>query len=980
VAVKQKKKTAPRPGPPTSNPSHECDKIFPLHPKAVRPMELPSVYNPEAVDSKWYPVWEQQGLFHATPDPKRTPFVIVIPPPNVTGSLHMGHALNNTLQDLLIRWRRMKGDNTLWLPGTDHGGIATQNVVEKQLKAEGKTRHDLGRRAFLERMWKWRQESGDTILMQLKKLGCALDWSRTRFTMDAFSSAAVLKAFVEFYRDGLLYRGYRLVNWCPRCQTALSDIEVEYVETRGKLWQIRYPFKDGGSAPDRDQYARSGTAEEDPPAKPGAPAAVIVATTRPETMLGDTAVAVNPEDERYKSFIGRRLVLPLMNREIPLVADAAVDSAFGTGAVKVTPSHDQTDFDIAARHNLPHEMVIGFDGRMTERAGKFAGQTVKDARKNVLAELEAGGFLVKEEDYKHSVATCYRCATVIEPLESSQWFLKTKDVAGAAARATEKGEVKIFPSSWEKPYLNWLNNNRDWCVSRQIWWGHQIPVWYCPDCGGYTDEQKQKIKADPEFQKEETKLALRQGTGEPFVQESAPRACPRCGGAGLLQDPDVLDTWFSSGLWPLTTLGWPQENPDLAYFYPTTVLATGHEILYLWVARMVMMGLYFRKQVPYRHVFIHGIVRDKGGRKMSKSLNNVIDPLDIIKKFGTDALRFAIVSQAVPGRDMQMAEENFTAARNFANKMWNASRFVLTNLAGHTPADIPVEKRDLADRWILHRFADVRSETEGFLAQYDMAQAARALRAFFWDDFCDWYIELAKIRLQGEGAAPEARRAAQQTLADVLEGILRAFHPIMPFITEELWHALGETLGQKRPGSLMTQDYLSPLPDLSGVLPADLKAMGFLMETVTAVRTIRSEMNVPLGKTVDMIASFQTESSENRQSLSRHGDYVKRLAKVSNLQLVTNGRRPPQAATAVVADAEFYVPVGDLIDRPKEKQRLLKEISALEADEKRLAERLGNPDFIQRAPTEEIEKARSRAAEVAAKLKRLRDHLQALDD
>ncbi len=915
-------------------------------------MELASVYSPETTESKRYEVWNKAGLFGSKPDPAKKPFTIVIPPPNVTGSLHMGHALNSTLQDMLIRWHKMSGFNTLWLPGTDHGGIATQNVVEKQLKAGGKSRHDLGRDKFLERMWEWRKESGDTILMQLRRLGASCDWTRTRFTMDEASSKAVTHAFTEFYKRKLIYRGFRLVNWCTRCGTSLSDIEVEHLDTKGKLWHIRYPLKDGSGD-------------------------LIVATTRPETMLGDTGVAVNPDDERYKNLIGKTLVLPLMDREIPIVADAAVDSSFGSGAVKVTPSHDQTDFDIAQRHNLPHEMVIGYDGRMTERAGAFAGQKVQEARKNVLAALEQGGFLIKEEDHKLPVTTCYRCATAIEPLESSQWFLKTKDLAADAAKATRDGRVKIYPESWEKPYLLWLDNNRDWCLSRQIWWGHQIPVWYCLACGPLKPEEKSAITADPMFKNEGTKLLLREKTGEPIVSETKPDKCPRCGKNELVQDPDVLDTWFSSGLWPLTTLGWPDATADLNYYYPTSVLATGHEILYLWVARMVMMGLAFKKEIPYKHVFIHGIVRDKQGKKMSKSLNNVIDPLDVMKKYGTDALRFALVSQAVPGRDMQLSDDSFVGARNFSNKIWNATRFALGNLSDYKPSEIPLEKRELADRWIIHRLQETVKAAGDFIAQYDMAQAARAAYAFFWGDFCDWYIELAKIRLQAGADNADAlpgRRVAQQTLVEVLDGILRLLHPIMPFITEELWRALGEVTGRQGQALLMAQPLLAPKSALS---ESDRKAMQTLMETITAIRTVRSEMNVPLGKTIPVTASVHN-GSYSRGLLKDQEDPIKRLAKVSELTVLEKAARPPQSATAVVADFEIFIPLEGLIDFDKERQRLQKDLAFLETDNNRLEERLNNPDFIARAPQEEVDKARQRLQEVALKKKRLQDHLTAL--
>jgi valyl-tRNA synthetase len=928
-------------------------------------IELPSVYVPEATESKWYDVWNGRGHFGASPDGARPPYAVVIPPPNVTGSLHMGHALNNTLQDVLVRRRRMKGDAALWIPGTDHGGIATQNVVERLLKKEGKSRHDLGREKFLRRMWEWRQESGDTILLQLRRLGCGCDWTRTAFTMDEERSRSVTAAFVELYRRHLIYRGRRLVNWCPRCYTALSDIEVEHAETSGKLWHIRYPLAGADGAD------------------------VVVATTRPETMLGDTAVAVHPDDPRFKDAVGKKLRLPLMDREIPVVADAAIDSAFGTGAVKVTPSHDPTDFEIGQRHGLPHEMVIGYDGRMTDRAGAYAGLTVKECREKVLADLAAGGFLVKEEDHRHAVAGCYRCGTVIEPLESSQWFMKTRDLAERAARAVETDRVQIFPESWEKPYLHWLRNNRDWCISRQIWWGHRIPVWYCLKCSGLTAEQLSQLAKDPTFSLESTKLLLRESGADPIVQAEDPVVCPRCGKEEIIQDPDVLDTWFSSALWPFSTLGWPRKTDDLARFYPTAVLVTGHEILYLWVARMVMMGEELMSEVPFRHVFIHGIVRDKQGKKMSKSLNNVIDPLDVMKKFGTDALRFALVSSAVPGRDMQLSDDSFVGARNFANKLWNASRFALAHVAARPPRDVPPAERDLADRWLRRRLRETLSAVDAHFAQYDLAQAARALYAFFWGDFCDWYIELAKARLPTGPAAGWAEQpdlpgagAARATLLEALDAVLRALHPVMPFITEELWQALGEATGRRPalsavegPGeSLMTARGLDlPGEDASD---RDMRDMAVLMETVTAIRTIRSEMNVPPGKTVAVVVKAAADSP-SRALLTDYAEYVKRLARVSDLTFGEKGTASPVAA-AVAADFELFVPLEGLIDFEKERQRLAKEKAALEADVRRLEERLDNPDFVQRAPAEEVEKARARRAESSLKARRLQDHIDAL--
>jgi valyl-tRNA synthetase len=914
--------------------------------------ELPSVYNPDSVEERATALWRERRLAASQPD-GRAPYAIVIPPPNVTGSLHMGHALNNTLQDVLIRWRHLKGDNTLWIPGTDHGGIATQNVVEKLLKKEGKTRHDLGRDKFLEKMWAWRQESGDTILMQLRRLGCSLDWDRTRFTMDEASSKAVLRAFVELHVRGLIYLGKRLVNWCPRCATALSDIEVEYEERSGHLWHIRYPLADGSGD-------------------------VVVATTRPETMLGDRAVAVHPQDARYTALQGTKIRLPLrqghVNETIPLIADDIVDQSFGSGAVKVTPAHDFVDFEIQRRHPaIGSLMVIGYDGKMTPAAGtNYQGLSVTECRKKVVEDLDKQGFLVKTEPYTNNVSICYRCLNPIEPLESSQWFVKTQSMARRAAQATEDGRVKIHPESWTKPYLSWLNTNKDWCVSRQIWWGHRIPIWYCRPClkKALSPEDAARVEKDPEFLSQWSKEILRSIAEDnkiTAVAELKP-SCPACGGSEMFQDPDVLDTWFSSGLWPLTTLGWPEETADLRYYYPTSVLATGHEILYLWVARMVMMGLEFRGEVPFRDVFIHGIVRDKQGRKMSKSLNNVIDPLDVMKKFGADALRFALVSQAAPGRDMQLSDDSFIGARNFANKIWNAVRYALGHLAGYRPADVPPARREAADRWILRRLAETMDTTDRFLDQFDPAQAARALYAFFWNDFCDWYLEISKHRLLNPDAPAAARDAARQTLWEVLNGALRALHPVMPFITEELSRALREAAGLPAEPALLETPAV-PFPDAVG--DDDMADMAFLQNAVTALRTLRSEMNVPPGKPLTVAVHHARAAETSRRRLERTETLLRHLAKVGELRPAPGATPPPQSAACVVEDMEFFVPLEGLIDFAKEKQRLEKEETEADRNILIARERLENPDFLSRAPVEKVAEMKQRLADMLSRRERL---------
>lgn len=887
--------------------------------------DLPKTYDPATAEAPWYPIWEKQRYFEAKNGPG-TPYAIVIPPPNVTGSLHMGHALNSTLQDILIRWRRMAGDRALWVPGTDHGGIATQNVVEKLLRAEKKTRQDLGRDAFLERMWAWRREAGDTILMQLKRLGASLDWTRTRFTMDDVCSRAVREAFVRLFNKGLIYRGPRMVNWCPRCQTALSDIEVEHEERAGKLWHIRYPFS---SAPG------------------GSP--IVVATTRPETLLGDTAVAVNPEDPRYQSAIGKMLRPPLLGREIPVIADAAVEAAFGSGAVKVTPAHDPTDFEIGERHGLPHEVVIGFDGKMTAKAGAYAGLDRFEARKQILEELEKQGLLEKTEDYRLSAATCYRCGTVVEPLVSDQWFLEVGAMAQRAADATRDGRVRIFPASWEKPYLHWLDNIKDWCISRQIWWGHRIPVWYCPNAK----------KADC----------------PPIASVEPPAACPACGSKGLVQDEDVLDTWFSSGLWPMEVFLWPEETTDLRTFYPTSVLVTGHEILYLWVARMVMFGLEFRDEVPFRQVFIHGIVRDKQGKKMSKSLGNVVDPLDIMKQYGTDALRFSLAESSVPGRDLHLSNDAFLKARNFANKLWNASRFVLLNLDGHRAgAPIPAEGLSLEDQWILEKTRETIARVDQALAAYNMAEAARALYEFVWGTFCDWYLEIAKATL----TAPQdpGRPVKQAMLAETLNVILRLLHPFMPYETEALFQALRPHLGPTR-NSLMVEAW--PTADSPSAATAVGRAMSKVQEVVTAIRTLRSESMIAPATLIDVHLSVHDSET---LALLRDNAQVKRfvhmLGKVNRLEFGSG--LSADFLFTVFDGGEIFVPAAGLVDKAKERARLEKNLRQLEQSLARGQSQMANADFLSRAPAEEVERLRSQITQMAAKILSLRRNMEGLKD
>jgi valyl-tRNA synthetase len=877
---------------------------------------LDKSYDPTLVEPAWVDRWEAAGYFGAASEGK--PYTIVIPPPNVTGSLHMGHALNSTLQDILIRYHKMKGFAALWVPGTDHGGIATQNVVEKLMKKEGVSRHQLGREKFLERMWAWRQETGDNILFQLRKLGAALDWTRTRFTMDEVCSKAVRKAFVDLYKKKLLYRGKRLVNWCPRCGTALADIEVEHKDSKGSLWHIKYPSQDGASY-------------------------VTVATTRPETLLGDTAVAVHPDDERYRDVAGKMLALPLTNRFIPVIADDAIDAAFGSGAVKVTPAHDPTDFEIGHRHHLPHVTVIGFDGKMTAEAGPaYVGLDRFAARKKVVADLEAQGLLEKVEDHNLALSVCYRCDDVVEPLESEQWFLSMRAMADRALEAGRTGQVRIVPESWENPARLWLENIRDWCVSRQIWWGHRIPVWTCEAGRGC----------------------------ERIVSEIDPTSCPSCGGTSLVQDPDVLDTWFSSALWPFSVFNWPDNNPDLKRFFPTATLVTGHEILYLWVVRMVMFALEFHNTVPFKTVLIHGIVRDKQGRKMSKSIGNVIDPLDLIKDYGADALRFSLAQSAVPGRDMHIAPENFVSARNFSNKIWNATRFALMNMPP-VRVELPSSAAlSMEDKWILHRTNDIIETVTQALESFDMSAAARALYHFFWSDFCDWYLETAKPRLQ----SAEQKAAPQAVLAHVLETSFRLLHPFTPFITEELWQKLPRATTTTTT-HLMASSW--PVANPAHQFPEAYRDMVRFQEVVTKLRSIRSEMGVPPPQPIEV--HVQTQDSSLQSLLETLSPVLASLnTKISSLRFAAQLSRPPASVSAVVPGANLFVPLSGLIDFSKEKTRLEKELGQVRQDIERMEKKLANADFTSRAPAEEVAKARERLAEAQERSRRLGENIEIL--
>ena len=863
---------------------------------------LSKVYDPQSVEEKWYKWWEESKFFSAKMEEGKPAFSIVMPPPNVTGMLHMGHAMDNTLQDILTRYKRMQGYNTLWVPGTDHAGIATQAKVEAQLRKEGTDRYELGREKFLERAWAWKEEYGNTITTQLRKLGSSCDWDKERFTMDEGCSKAVREAFVRLYKKGLIYQGNYIVNWCPHCHTTISDIEVEHVENEGKIYYFRYPIE--------------GTEEY-----------IQIATTRPETMFGDTAVAVHPDDERYKHLIGKNVILPVVERRIPIIADEYVEREFGTGAVKITPSHDVNDFEMGQRHHLPEIVVIDKDGKMNENAGIYEGLDRYECREKLIADFEKSGVLVKIEDHTNSVGHCYRCNTVIEPLVSKQWFVKMKPLAEPAMQAALNGDVKFIPERFTKIYLGWLENIRDWCISRQLWWGHRIPVWYCEDCG------------------------------EVICEMEDPTVCPKCGSTHLHQDPDVLDTWFSSGLWPFSTMGWPEKTPEFDMFYPTSVLVTGRDIIFFWVARMLFDALEFTGSVPFKEVFIHGLVLDSQGRKMSKSLGNGVDPLKVIKEYGADSLRFMLITGNTPGNDLRYRDERLESARNFANKIWNAARFSLMNLEDYQADSALAPKYETADKWIISRYSAVSRQVTEMLDRYELGEAARVLYEFIWNEFCDWYIELVKPRLYGKDTE-ESRYAAQKTLVEVLRGSMELLHPFMPFITEEIWQHLpheGETI------------MLAKWPEQEeSLISAEIdKQMELTIEVIRAIRNLRSEMNVPLGKKAEVIIC--ANNPEYTVYLKDGANYILSLASAESLSVEeTLAAKPTQAATAVVHGIEIYLPLKGLIDLDKEIARLEKELTKMEGEIKRIEGKLANEGFVAKAPAEVIEKEKEKLVKYQA--------------
>ena len=871
--------------------------------------ELPKVYDPKEVEERIYAQWESHGCFRGKADPEKKPFTIVMPPPNVTGQLHMGHAMDATMQDILTRFKRMQGYAALWVPGTDHAGIATQIKVEEELRVkEGLTRYDLGREKFLERVWAWKEKFGNRIVEQQKKLGASCDWERSRFTMDEGCSKAVREVFVNLYEKGLIYKGSRIINWCPHCVTALSDAEVEYQDKPGHLWHMRYPLSDGSGY-------------------------LVVATTRPETMMGDTGVAVNPNDERYRDLVGKTVTLPIMNREIPIVADEYVEMDFGTGCVKMTPAHDPNDFEVGLRHNLEVIRVLDDNGVVNAEGGPFEGMDRYEARKAVVARMEELGLMEKIEDYSHNVGTCYRCHNDVEPIISAQWFVKMEPLAREAMRVVRDGEVKFVPERFSKTYLNWMENVHDWCISRQLWWGHQIPVWYCADCGKMTCTRE-----DPEV-------------------------CQHCGSPNLTRDPDVLDTWFSSALWPFSTLGWPDETADLDYFYPTDVLVTGYDIIFFWVARMIFSGCEQTKKPPFHTVLIHGLVRDAQGRKMSKSLGNGIDPLEMIDKYGCDALRFNLITGNSPGNDMRFYTERCEAMRNFANKIWNASRFLLMNLTIDRCA-LP-EQLELEDKWILSKLNAVIRDVTANMESYEMGVAAQKLYDFIWDTFCDWYIELTKARLNGEDA--DAKEQAQQVLCHVLTQILKLLHPFMPFITEEIWQALPH-----EGDFLMLQSW--PEYDAALNFPEEERAMELVMDAIKAIRARRSEMNVPPSKKAEL-----TVVTEDQAVFAAGIPFLQRLANASQVNITA---QPPVSldglVSVVTSAAKLYIPLAELVDLEAERARLAKEIEKAEKYLASIEKKLSNEKFVSKAPEAVVQRERDNLDKTRALIAQLKESAAAL--
>ena len=867
--------------------------------------ELAKAYEPKEVEDRIYDFWMKGKYFHAEVDPKKKPYTIVIPPPNITGQLHLGHAMDETLQDTLIRWRRMQGYSALWLPGTDHASIATEAKIVEAMRKEGITKEEIGREKFLERAWAWKDQYGGRIVEQLKKLGSSCDWDRLRFTMDEGCNKAVNHVFKKLYDKGLIYRGERIINWCPHCKTSISDAEVVFEEKEGSFWHLRYPLSDG-----------SGYIE--------------LATTRPETMLGDTAVAVHPDDERYKALVGKTVILPLVNKEIPIIADSYVEQDFGTGVVKITPAHDPNDFEVGLRHNLPVINVMDDGGVINENGGKYAGMPALEARKQIVKDLDEAGFLIKIEPIKHNVGTCYRCGTVVEPRVSTQWFVKMEPLAKPAIDAVKDGDIRFIPERMDKVYYNWMENIKDWCISRQLWWGHQIPAWYC-ECG------------------------------ETIVSETVPTVCPKCGGTHLTRDPDTLDTWFSSALWPFSTLGWPDNTEELKYFYPTNTLVTGYDIIFFWVARMIFSGLEHMGEVPFNTVFFHGLIRDAQGRKMSKSLGNGVDPLDVISVYGADALRFTLVTGNSPGNDLRFSEEKVSASRNFANKIWNAARFILMNIEGKDIDCALPKKLYTSDKWILNRFNNVTAAVTENREKFELGMAVSKLYDFIWDDFCDWYIELAKIRMNG--ADEESADSARRVLVWTMSNTLKLLHPFMPYITEEIWQTLphdGEAL------------IVAKWPEYDEALsfPQEAKNLENVMALIRAIRTRRNEMNVPPSKKAHIYIDTAHPAPYEEAS-----EFIARLAYGSKVEIGT-GFDVQGAVTAVTDDAKALLPMDDLVDKAAETARLNKELANAQKQLDTVKAKLANEKFTSKAPQNVIDGVKANGEKLEAKIKLILETLE----
>ena len=867
--------------------------------------ELAKAYEPKEVEDRIYDFWMKGKYFHAEVDPKKKPYTIVIPPPNITGQLHLGHAMDETLQDTLIRWRRMQGYSALWLPGTDHASIATEAKIVEAMRKEGVTKEEIGREKFLERAWAWKDQYGGRIVEQLKKLGSSCDWDRLRFTMDEGCNKAVNHVFKKLYDKGLIYRGERIINWCPHCKTSISDAEVEFEEKEGSFWHLRYPLSDGTGY-------------------------IELATTRPETMLGDTAVAVHPDDERYKALVGKTVILPLVNKEIPIIADTYVEQDFGTGVVKITPAHDPNDFEVGLRHKLPVINIMDDGGVINENGGKYAGMPALEARKQIVKDLDEGGYLLEIEPIKHNVGTCYRCGTVVEPRVSTQWFVRMEPLAKPAVDVVKNGEIRFIPDRMDKIYYNWMENIKDWCISRQLWWGHQIPAWYC-DCG------------------------------ETIVSETEPKVCPKCGGTHLKRDEDTLDTWFSSALWPFSTLGWPEKTPELEYFYPTDTLVTGYDIIFFWVARMIFSGLEHMGEIPFKTVFFHGLIRDAQGRKMSKSLGNGVDPLDIIAEYGADALRFTLVTGNSPGNDMRFSEEKVAASRNFANKIWNAARFILMNIEGKDIGCALPEKLYTSDKWILNRFNSVTAAVTENLEKFELGMAVSKLYDFIWDDFCDWYIELAKIRMNGSDA--ESADSARRVLVWVMSNTLKLLHPFMPYITEEIWQTLpheGEALIVAR----------WPEYDESLAFPAEAADMEKVMAVIRAIRVRRNEMNVPPSKK----AHIYIETAQPAP-YAEGSEFIARLAYGSAVEIGASFA-VEGAVTAVTDDAKALLPMDDLVDKAAEIARLTKELQNAQKQLDNVNAKLANEKFTSKAPQNVIDGVKANGEKLTAKIRLILETLE----